>query len=159
MSPPVLTLGIPQVVETLCFGQRDKDRAFLQVGRAKVIQADDGHAALAHGLMLAVPKQRHAVADADVEEQLGAMRERVQAIPTTDFARDEIEVTLVLDAGERVGSGRYRGVSPMTDADLEHKLRAQAATLPLPPARIDALVAALRALPGAPALEALSPLL
>jgi len=117
---------------------------------------------LQHWAAVALSRGTAELADGDDaalhDPGIRALRDRVQPVAETTFARDEVEVAVVTTAGEPVASGRFRGCAPLSDDALERKFRAQAAGLQAP-AHTDALIAALRAIPGAPGLGAVSALL
>jgi hypothetical protein len=76
---------------------------------------------------------------------IAALRERVQPVPDDALARDEAEVTVVLDGGLTLASARHKGCAPMSDVALAAKFRAQA-VLVLPPRDVEHLLVAIRAL-------------
>ena len=63
-----LTSAVAHVIQALRLGQRHKDRTLFGIAHAQVIDADNGHGALAHGLIFAPPHQRHSVVHVHFEQ-------------------------------------------------------------------------------------------
>jgi 2-methylcitrate dehydratase PrpD len=70
------------------------------------------------------------------DPQIAALRERVRPVPDDALARDEAEVTVVLDSGATLASTRHKGCAPMSDDALAAKFRAQA-LLVFPPQHVE----------------------
>jgi len=88
---------------------------------------------------------------------IAALRERVHPLPDEKLARDEAEVTIVLDGGRTLSSALHKGVAPMSDDALAAKFRAQA-LLQFPPAHVEQLLDAIRALAATDRPDALAAL-